>query len=81
MSDEKSFSVCQEMLPLFRAVLKTKVQESIMRELLFTNDEALVGGGSSLQNLGGHGLGIRERKRGPGGEAPSKFFLTVPSLS
>ena len=22
MSDEKSFSVCQEMLPLFRAVLK-----------------------------------------------------------
>ena len=25
MSDEKSFSVCQEMLPLFRAVLKTEL--------------------------------------------------------
>ena len=28
MSDEKSFSVCQEMLPLFRAVLKAFIYVS-----------------------------------------------------
>ena len=27
MSDEKSFSVCQEMLPLFRAVLKNSIHQ------------------------------------------------------
>ena len=32
MSDEKSFSVCQEMLPLFRAVLKIRV--------MFRNEES-----------------------------------------